>query len=531
MAVAGGQPLQDEAEDVQRKDKEEEEEVQLKRSLGVFDGVSIIVGVVVGSGIFVSPLGVLKSTGSPGAALIVWALCGLLALLGALCFAELGTSIKTSGGEYTYVRLAYGKLASFLYIWVLVLVIIPCSNAIAALTFATYVLQPLFRTIDATVSGVCSAAPPEQAVSLLALAILMLLVYINCVSIEGSIKLQGTFTSAKVLALVSIISYGAYYLLAGNQVRSLDNSSAANGTTATEASGWFSGTATSLPQLARAFYSGFFTYSGWTALNCVTEEIKRPERNMPRAIVASITGVTLIYILANLSYFAVLTRTQILNSDAIAVAFGEAALGVGPAKWIMPLAVAASAIGGLNASVFATSRVYLAAAREGQLFGTLSMISANRLTPLPALIFLGATSAVYLSTTRVLLLIEYMTFVEATFATMAVSTLLALRVKFPHLHRPLRVPLLVPLAYLAFSSLVVLLPLWTAPVEALAGTCIMLSGVPGYYLTAGWRAKPRLYQKAIDRMNIVAQKLTLSVRPTVNVEDEAPTANDERHSD
>lgn len=218
-----------------------EQAVQLRRSLGLWNGVSIILGVIVGSGIFVSPKGVLIQTGSIGASLTVWCICGVLAMFGALSFAELGTSVGESGGEYTYIGLAYGPLASFLYLWVVVTVILPCSNAISSLTFANYVLQPLY--------GGCE--PPEQPVRLLALAILITLIYVNCVSVDGSIKLQNSFTLAKVLALALIIAYGLYYILAG-RAEHLKSSDAI-----------WAGTKSSLPSLAYALYSGYYTYSGW----------------------------------------------------------------------------------------------------------------------------------------------------------------------------------------------------------------------------------------------------------------------------
>lgn len=216
------------------------------------NGVSIIIGVIVGSGIFISPKGVLEQTGSIGASLTVWSLCGLLALLGALCFAELGTSITASGGEYTYIRLAYGPTASFMYIWVQVVVITPCGNAISALTFANYVLQPFYTSDCKDIAGATSAGPPQNAIRLVALAVLLILIYVNCISVDKSIKLQGSFTLMKVLALVLIIVYGAYYLITGKAVRF----------EAPEESLW-SGTKTSLPHLAQAFYAGFYTYSGW----------------------------------------------------------------------------------------------------------------------------------------------------------------------------------------------------------------------------------------------------------------------------
>lgn len=221
-----------------------EPKVQLRRSLNLWNGVSVILGVIIGSGIFVSPRGVLAESGSVGASLLVWTLCGLLALLGSLCFVELGTSISTSGGEYTYIRLAYGPLPSFLYLWVLVSVIMPCSNAVTALTFANYVLQPLYL----------GCPPPEHAIRLLALAILSLLVYINCASVKGSIRLQNSFSLAKFLAFVLIISFGLYYLASGH--------SSALANFGSSGAIW-AGTQTSLPHLAMAFYSAFYTYSGW----------------------------------------------------------------------------------------------------------------------------------------------------------------------------------------------------------------------------------------------------------------------------
>lgn len=215
--------------------------VQLKRSLTLWNGISIIMGVMIGSGIFVSPRGVLEETGSIGGSLVVWSLCGLLAMLGALCFAELGTSISSSGGEYTYIKLAYGPLPAFLYLWMLVVVILPCSNAVASLTFAKYSLQPLYVGCE----------PPEDSVRLLALALLLLLAYINCASVTGSIKIQNSFTLAKVASLILIIAYGAYYLLTGRATSLYTSKSI------------WSGTQTSLPHLSKAFYATFYTYSGW----------------------------------------------------------------------------------------------------------------------------------------------------------------------------------------------------------------------------------------------------------------------------
>lgn len=141
-----------------RDDGGEGERVQLKQQLGLVNGVGIIVGIIVGSGIFVSPKGVLLEAGSVGLCLTVWGLTGMICCIGAICYAELGTCILTSGADYGYIMQAYGDLPAFLFLWVCLVVIVPTGNAITAMTFANYILQPLFP----------GCGPPERAVTLLA---------------------------------------------------------------------------------------------------------------------------------------------------------------------------------------------------------------------------------------------------------------------------------------------------------------------------------------------------------------------------
>lgn len=128
--------------------------IELKKELGLLDGVAIIVGVIIGAGIFVSPKGVLLQSGSIGQAIIVWILSGILSMVGALCYAELGTMIPKSGGDYAYIGVAFGPLPAFLYLWVALLILVPTGNAITALTFAQYLLQPFWPTCDAPLDAV-----------------------------------------------------------------------------------------------------------------------------------------------------------------------------------------------------------------------------------------------------------------------------------------------------------------------------------------------------------------------------------------
>uniref|UniRef100_A0A5S6Q3J3 Amino acid permease/ SLC12A domain-containing protein n=1 Tax=Trichuris muris TaxID=70415 RepID=A0A5S6Q3J3_TRIMR len=223
--------------------------VKLKQRIGLFNGCALIIGVIVGSGIFVSPKGVIMESGSVGMSLLVWLLCGLFSLLGALCYAELGTSIPKSGGDYAYIKEAFGELPAFLFLWVSLVVINPSGNAITALTFANYVLQPVF--------GHCPL--PESAVRLLAALVICLLLFINCYKVSWATKTQDVFTVTKVLALVIIIISGIVWLCMGNTDHFQDP---------------WSGTILSPGSTSLAFYQGIYSFAGWNYLNFVTEELK-----------------------------------------------------------------------------------------------------------------------------------------------------------------------------------------------------------------------------------------------------------------
>lgn len=205
-----------------------------------------------------------------------------------------GTMIPKSGGDYAYINEAFGPLPAFLYLWAALLVIMPAGNAITSLTFANYILQPFWPECD----------PPIQAVRLLAAAVISLLTAVNCYNVKSATKVQDIFTATKVFALIIIIVAGAVWLALGyveNLGHPMDNTNFNPG------------------RLALSFYSGIFSYAGWNYLNFVTEEIKEPNKNLPRAIYISLPSVTIIYLLANVAYFSVLNTTEVLASSAVAV--------------------------------------------------------------------------------------------------------------------------------------------------------------------------------------------------------------------
>ncbi|VDM37273.1 unnamed protein product [Toxocara canis] len=461
-------------------------EIKLKKSISLFNGCAIIVGVIVGSGIFVSPKGVLIESGSIGVSLIVWLVSGGFSMLGALCYAEFGTSIPKSGGDYAYINEAFGPLPAFLFLWVALVIINPTSNAIVALTFAQYTLKPLFPDCEV----------PDGAVRLLAACIILLLTFVNCYSVKWSTRTQDIFTVAKVLALCSIIIAGIVWLAMGN-------------TEYFQMPELFAGTNLDPGHLALAFYSGVFSFSGWNYLNFVTEELKDPYKNLPRAIYISLPTVTVIYMLVNIAYFAVLSADEVIESSAVAVTFAKTLMG--PFAILMPLLVAASCVGGLNGVLFAASRMFFVGARNGQLPELLAMINVPYVTPMPSVIILGALSVAMLVSSDVYTLINYLSFTEAGVVACVVAGLIKLRFTRPDLHRPIKLNLIIPITFFAMCVFLLVFPFFTQPGELFIGLGIISTGIPFYLIFVAWKNKPQFILRPWIATTHFVQKLLYCV--------------------
>ncbi|GMT00884.1 hypothetical protein PENTCL1PPCAC_23058, partial [Pristionchus entomophagus] len=446
------------------------EGVRLEKRISLFNGCTIIVGVIIGSGIFVSPKGVLVYAGSPGLSLLVWLISGLFSLIGALCYAELGTTIPKSGGDYVYIYESFGPLVSFLFLWMALMIINPTSNAIIALTFANYSLKPFFPNCEV----------PILAARLLGATCIALLTFFNCYSVGFSTRTNDFFSVSKILALCTIIFAGIYNLALGN-LEHLEQPELMEGTN------W------GASSISLAFYSGVFSFSGWSYLNFVTEELKDPFRNLPRAIYISLPIVTLVYFFVNVAYFSVLSADEMLDSSAVAVTFANRIMG--PFAFLMPFFVALSCIGGLNGILFTASRMFFAGAREGQLPVLLSMISIRFLTPMPSLIWLGVSSICMLFFSDVHILINYLSFAESLVVALSVGGLIKMRLTRPEMERPIKLPLFVPLLFFSACLYLLIFPFFSSPGELFVGVLLILSGVPIYIIFVANTRKPDFLYK------------------------------------
>ncbi|KAM9086253.1 cystine/glutamate transporter [Megaptera novaeangliae] len=448
-----------------------QEKVVLKRKISLLRGISIIIGTIIGAGIFISPKGVLQNTGSVGLSLVVWTVCGVLSLFGALSYAELGTTIRKSGGHYTYILEVFGPLPAFVRVWVELLIIRPAATAVISLAFGRYLLEPFFIQCEI----------PELAIKLITAVGITMVMVLNSMSVSWSARIQIFLTFCKLTAILIIIVPGVMQLIKGQTQHFKDA---------------FSGRDASIMGLPLAFYYGMYAYAGWFYLNFVTEEVENPEKTIPLAICISMAVVTVGYVLTNVAYFTTISAQELLLSKAVAVTFSERLLG--NFSVAVPIFVALSCFGSMNGGVFAVSRLFYVASREGHLPEILSMIHIRKHTPVPAVIVLHPLTMIMLFSGDLYSLLNFLSFARWLFIGLAVAGLIYLRYKHPDMHRPFKVPLFIPALFSFTCLFMVALSLYSDPFSTGIGFTITLTGVPAYYLFIIWDKKPRWFRRMSD---------------------------------
>lgn len=436
--------------------------VHMKKRLGLTGGIALIVGTMIGSGIFVSPKGVLAGSGSVGLSLVIWFGCGIISLFGALVYAELGTLITKSGAEYIYLLEAGSSLPNqlapvpaFLFAWVSIFVLKPALFGVIALSFGIYLVEPFFSDCEV----------PDMLVKIIAILCMTIVAFVNCYSVQLANKVQIVFTVAKLAAIVLIISGGVYKIAMGDGFEYLQEG--------------FEDTSNDISGIALAFYDGLWAYDGWNNLNYATEELQNPFVNLPRAIIIGIPLVTVCYLLTNISYLTVMSKETLLQSPAVAATWGARVLG--PAKFVIPIAVILSTFGAANGSCFSGCRLAYVAAREHHLPEVLSYVHIKKLTPLPSVVFSTLMAILLIIPGNIFSLIDLFSFTAWIFYGATMATVLVFRYSRPNEPRPYRVPTFIPVVMLFFSLYLVIAPIINSPrIEFLYATLFVLSGMVFY---------------------------------------------------
>ncbi|KAK6733279.1 hypothetical protein RB195_017183 [Necator americanus] len=460
----------------------------LKRTLTLTNCVTMIVGCIIGSGIFVSPTGIQEAAGSVGASLAMWILCGMWCGMGAYIYAELGTMITKSGGDYAYMMAAFGPFLAFLRLWIESIVVRPCAITIISLTFALYLLRPIYPTCD----------PPKWSTEIIAGLLITILGVINCWSVKLATLVQDWFTYAKVVALLMVIITGAYLLVFGGpQYRDSFEDI-------------FEGNFRNFYQASVGFYSGLFAYQGWTYLNFITEELINPKKNLPLAVMYSCIIVTIIYALFNVALYVVVSPDEMVASPAVAVLFAEKVYG--KFAFVMPLCVAISTVGSANGGIMTSSRLFYCGAREGQMPVLLTMINRRLRTPIPAVTFTCVVSIGYLFLSSNLYVLINASQITAWLAiTVVAIALLRLRCKYPDAPRPVKVNLIIPIVFVIGSSCIVILPIFGSPADTATGLGILFSAVPIYVIFIRLGKLPDVIRRAMFEFTVFWQKLFMVV--------------------
>ncbi len=420
----------------------------LERRLGLWDAVSLVVGVVVGAGIFLTPGVVAGHVPSPAGMAGVWLLTGLFTLTGALAFAELGAMLPASGGQYVFLREAYGPLVGFLCGWAFLVVIWSGTLAALAVAFASSLshLVPLSPTGEAIATAGTIAA----------------LTALNYRGLRLGARVQNLLTAGK-LALLAILIGAAWWRGPGGP--------------AGPAGDW------SWRGLMLAVAACSWTYDGWQALSFVSGEIRRPARNLPLALLGGLALVTFVYVFANAA-FSPLLRAAADSGSGGSLLVAAAPL-FGPAgQSVVAVAVLLSIAGALNGGILACSRIYFAQARDGLFFSRFGQIHPRFRTPAFSLVLQGIWAGVLALSGTFETLLTYTMFGNWIFTALAAAAVVVLRRKRPEQERPYRTwgyPV-TPLLYCALAAVLVAGSIAAHPLASLAGAGLMLTGVPGYYL-------------------------------------------------
>jgi len=449
----------------------------LRRDMGIWTAVSIVVGTVIGSGIFIVPKTMILEMGSPYWVFAVWVFGGLLTLAGALTYAELAAMMPEAGGEYVYLKEAYGPFFGFVYGWTQMWVAKSASIATLATGFYLYLANfaPGLKDVVARVPLPIGDnwGPLEiRAGQLLAMGLIMGLGCVNWLGVKQGAGLQVTVTVLKVALLAAVVGCGLF----------LGHAHAANFSTSVAARGGAAG-------FFAALVAALWAYDGWNNVGMVSGEIRNPQRNLPLSLILGTLVVILIYLSANIAYFAVLPASAVAASDRVAAEMMRRISGSWGAGAVS-LAAMISIFAALNGSILTGSRVPYALARDGYFFAPFARVHPQRHVPGFSILALSAWSAVIVLSGRFDQLFTLVIFPSWILYGMAAAAVLVLRKKRPELVRPYRTlgyPV-VPIMFVLVAALLLGFTLKNSPRESGLGLILIAAGFPFY---RNWSRKLR----------------------------------------
>ena len=432
----------------------------LERTLRLRDVTAIVVGTVIGSGIFIVPATVLRQTGAdPGLAMAVWVVAGVLSLLGALTYGELGAMRPDAGGLYVYMRDAFGPFLAFLYGWTLFFVIGSGSIATLSAAFTSYLMHlvPL----------------SPLAGKVVALAMIAAVLIIN---------VRGTRSSATVQVWTTLFKAGAIVLMSTALIAIGAADSIATAPTPAPPAPASLFAATGVAMIAV-----LWAYEGWQYVTFAAGETLRPQRTFPLGLMTGMAALILIYCYANVAYVAALGAQNAARSDSIAASAVEVAFGGGASKFVAA-AILVSIFSAANGLVLTAPRAFFAMARDGLFFQRLATVHPRFGTPSLAIIAMCAWAMLLALTGTFEQLLTYVVFTGWIFYGLGAASIFSYRRREPDAERPFRVPgyPLTPLLFVAASAAIVVNALFTQTERALLGILVVLTGAPVYFV---WRRR------------------------------------------
>lgn len=425
------------------------------RRLGVFDATMLVIGGIIGAGIFLNPAVVAQRVASPWLAIGVWVAGGAVALAGAFVFAELGARKPEAGGGYVYLRDAWGPLAGFLYGWTELLVMNSGGIAAVAVTFASYA---------AALAGI-----GDRWIAPLAVAAIALLSFVNYLGIRPGSVVQNLLTVGKLAALAALIVAG---LIRGG---------------GPAVSGGVGGGQNTFGAFAAALIPVLFAYGGWQSTNFVAAELRQPVRDLPKALILGVVAVITTYLLANIAYLKVLGIAGLAHSTAPASDVMRAALGPAGAT-LIGIGITVSTLGFLNLAILSAPRVYQTMAADGLFFGRMAALHQRYHVPATALVVQAVWAIVLVATKRYGQLLDYVVFGDWIFFGLIGATVWYYRRRNAD-GAGFRVPghPWTTAFFVGAAAYAVVGSIASNPLNALLGSAVIATGVP-FYLW--WRRRP-----------------------------------------